>query len=127
MYNTIQRHASNTEGNFFLASDKFIGRNPPTFQELQRQLELKNTQYINMLRYFARNIKGNDNYWCARTDDLEQWINHHVGKGHGPSTFFHNIIRGSGIKISEKKLLQMPFLELYHVYIYYMTSHVQFG
>ncbi len=21
----------------------------------------------------------------------------------------------------------MPFLELYHIYIYYMTSHVQFG
>ncbi len=41
-----------------------------------------------MLRYFARNIKGSDNYWRARTDDLEQWINHHVGKGHGPPTFF---------------------------------------
>ena len=33
--------------------------------------------------------------------------------------------RGSGIQIG-KKLLQMPFLELHHVYIYYMTSHVQF-
>ncbi len=33
--------------------------------------------------------------------------------------------RGSGIKIGGKQnLLQMPFLELYHVYIYYMTSHV---
>ncbi len=28
---------------------------------------------------------------------------------------------------SVKKMLQMPFLELYHVYIYYMTSHVWFG
>jgi hypothetical protein len=35
-------------------------------------------------------------------------------------------VRGSGIKIGEKKLLQMPFLELYHVYIYYMTSHIHF-
>jgi hypothetical protein len=34
---------------------------------------------------------------------------------------------GFGIKIGKKKMLQMPFLELYHVYIYYMTSHVQFG
>jgi hypothetical protein len=41
-----------------------------------------------MLRYFARNIKGSDNYWRALTNDLEQWINHHVGKGHGPPTFF---------------------------------------
>jgi hypothetical protein len=23
-----------------------------------------------------------------RTSDLEQWINHHVGRGHGPPTFF---------------------------------------
>jgi hypothetical protein len=88
LYNTIQRHASNREESFFLASDRLIGRNPPTVQELQRQLELKNTQYINMLRYFARNIKGSDNYWRARTDDLEQWINHHVSKGHGLPTFF---------------------------------------
>jgi hypothetical protein len=62
LYNTIRRHASNREGNFFLASDRFVGRNPPKVQELQRQLELKNTRYINMLRYFARNIKGSDNY-----------------------------------------------------------------
>ncbi len=88
MYNTIQRHASNREGSFFLTSDRFIEKNPPTVQELQRQLELENTRYINMLRYFARNIKGNDNYWRARTNDLEQWINHHVGKGRGPPTFF---------------------------------------
>ncbi len=79
------RHLTET---FFLDSDRFIGRNQPTIQELQRQLELKNTQYINMLRYFARNIKGSDNYWRACTDDLEQWNNHHVGKGHGPPTFF---------------------------------------
>jgi hypothetical protein len=43
LYNTIQRHTSNREGNFFLTSDRFIGRNPPTVQELQRQLEQKNT------------------------------------------------------------------------------------
>ncbi len=72
----------------FLASDRFIGRIPPTVQELQRQLELENTRYINMLRYFARNIKGSDDSWRACTDDLEQWINHHVGRGHGPPTFF---------------------------------------
>jgi hypothetical protein len=41
-----------------------------------------------MLRYFARNIKGSDNYWHSRTDHLEQWINHHVGRGHSPPTFF---------------------------------------
>ncbi len=63
LYNTVQRHSGNSEGNFFLASDQFIGKNPPTVQELQRQIQLKNCRYINMLRYFAQNIKGSDNYW----------------------------------------------------------------
>ncbi len=88
LYNTVQRHSSNSDGNFFLASDWFIGRNPPTIQELQRRVLQKNCRYINMLRYFARNIKGSDNYWRSRTDDLEQWINHRVSRGHGPPTFF---------------------------------------
>jgi hypothetical protein len=46
LYNTVQRHSSNSEGNFFPASDRFIERNPPTVQELQRQLQLKDTRYI---------------------------------------------------------------------------------
>jgi hypothetical protein len=88
LYNTVQRHSSNSEGNFFLASDRFIGKNPPTVQELQRQIQLKKCRYINMLRYFTRNIKGSDNYWRSQTNDLEQWINHHVSRRHGPPTFF---------------------------------------
>jgi hypothetical protein len=88
LYNTIQRHSSNSKGNFSLASDQFIERKQPTVQELQRQLQLKNTCYINMLRYFARNIKGIDNYCRSCTDDLEQWINHHIGRGQDPPTFF---------------------------------------
>ncbi len=65
-----------------------LEKNPPTVQELQRQILQKNCRYINMLRYFARNIKGSDNYWCFRTDDLEQQINHHISRGYGPPTFF---------------------------------------
>jgi hypothetical protein len=83
----MQRHSNNSKGNFFLASDRFIGQNPPTVQELKKQLQKKNTRYINMLRYFARNITGSDNYWRSKTDDLEHWINNH-GIGHGPPTFF---------------------------------------
>ncbi len=41
-----------------------------------------------MLRYFAQTIKGSNNYWFSHTDNLEQWINHHVIRGHGPPTFF---------------------------------------
>jgi hypothetical protein len=38
LYNTVQKHSSNSKGNFFLASDQFIGKNLPTVQELQRQI-----------------------------------------------------------------------------------------
>jgi hypothetical protein len=41
-----------------------------------------------MLRYFSRIIKGSNNYWCSCPDDLEQWINHHVGRRHAPPTVF---------------------------------------
>ena len=39
LYNTMQRHSNNSEGIFFLASDQFIGQNPPTVQELKKQLK----------------------------------------------------------------------------------------
>ena len=39
LYNTMQRHSNNSEGIFFLASDRFIGRNSPTVQELKKQLQ----------------------------------------------------------------------------------------
>jgi hypothetical protein len=33
LYNTIQKHTKNSEGNFFFKSDRFISKNPPTVQE----------------------------------------------------------------------------------------------
>jgi hypothetical protein len=36
-------------------------------------------------------------------------------------------VGGPVLKLAKKNMPQMPFLELYHVYIYYMTSHAQFG
>jgi hypothetical protein len=53
---------NNREGNFFFNSDRFIGKNPPTVQELKQQLRNKDTKYISMLRHFSRNIKGGDNF-----------------------------------------------------------------
>ncbi len=52
LYNTIQRHTNNIEGNFFFKLDGFIGRNPPTVQELKKQLQQKNTQYANAKALF---------------------------------------------------------------------------
>ncbi len=52
-YNTIQRHSNNSEGNFFFKSDRFIGKNPPTVQELKKQLENKKyALYINAEKLF---------------------------------------------------------------------------
>ncbi len=84
LYNTIQRHTNNKEGNFFFNSDRFIGENSPTVQELKKQLRNKDTKYINMLRHFSRNIKGGDNFWRSKTEDLKHWITHHVARGHYP-------------------------------------------
>jgi hypothetical protein len=44
-----------------------------------------------MLRHFSRNIKGGDNFWRSKTEDLKHWITHHVARGHGPPTFFVNL------------------------------------
>jgi hypothetical protein len=55
---------------------------------LKKQLENKNTRYIQTLRSFSRNIKGSDNFWRSRTKDLQHWITHHVARDHGPPTFF---------------------------------------
>ncbi len=41
-----------------------------------------------MLTFFALTIKGSNNYWRSNTNALEQWINHHVSRGHGPPPFF---------------------------------------
>jgi hypothetical protein len=70
LYNIIQQHTNNREGNFFFNSDQFIGKDPPTVEQLKRQLKNKNTKYISMLKHFARNIRGSDNFWRSKTEVL---------------------------------------------------------
>jgi hypothetical protein len=41
-----------------------------------------------MLRHFARNIRGSDNFWRSKTEDLKHWITHHIAPGNGPPKFF---------------------------------------
>ncbi len=41
-----------------------------------------------MLRHFARNIRGSDNFWRSKTKNLKHWITHHVARGDGPPMFF---------------------------------------
>jgi len=58
LYNTIQRHTNNKEGIFFFNSDRFMGKTPPTVQELKQQLRNKDTKYIGMLRHFSKTLRG---------------------------------------------------------------------
>ena len=88
VFNTMQRHTNNSQGSFFFNDDKFIGKNPPTVEELKASLRNGDDRYIQMLRFFSRNIKGSDNYWRSKTEELEQWIAHHIARGRGPPTFF---------------------------------------
>ncbi len=41
-----------------------------------------------MLRHFARKIRGSDNFWRSKTEDLKHWITDHIARGDGPPTFF---------------------------------------
>ncbi len=75
-------------GNFFFNSDRFIGKDPLTVEQLKRQLKNKNKIYISMLRRFARNIRGSDNFWRSKTKDLKHWITHHIARGDGLLMFF---------------------------------------
>jgi hypothetical protein len=53
LYSTIHRHTNNSKGNFFFKSDRFIGKNPPTVQELKKQPENKKyTLYTNAEELF---------------------------------------------------------------------------
>ena len=84
----LQRHLNNTQGNFFYKNDNFLGRNPPTVEQLQEQMRRGNFSYLGKLKYFAKNIRGCDSFWRGKTAELESWIDYHIGRGHGPPTHF---------------------------------------
>ena len=66
VFNSIERHTNNSEGNFFFKSSRFIGENPPTIEQLKERLAKGDDSYIQILRYYARGIKGSDNYWRGK-------------------------------------------------------------
>ena len=78
VFNTIEHHENNSAGSYFFTSGKYLGQNPPTIKELQDRLAAGDDRYIQVLRYYSRNIKGSENYWRPKTQKLESWIQHHV-------------------------------------------------
>lgn len=88
VFNMLQRHKNNTQGNFFFRDDNFLGKHPPTVEQLQSQIRNGDFTYMSKLRYLARGIRGSDSFWRGKTEELETWIDYHIGKGHGPPTHF---------------------------------------
>ena len=87
VFDSIERHENNGQGSYFFNSGKFLGQNPPTIEEIKEQWESGDDRYIQMLRYYSRNIKGSDNYWRSKTQELEGSIQHHVLRGRGHQHF----------------------------------------
>ena len=88
IFNMLQRHKNNSQGNYFYKSDNFLGRNPPTVEQLQEQMRQGDFSYLGKLKYLATNIRGCDSFWRGKTSELESWIDYHIGRGHGPPTHF---------------------------------------
>ncbi len=72
----------------FFSRGKFLGQNTHAIEQIKEKLECGDDCYIQMLHYYSHNIKGSDNYWRSKTQELEGWIQHHVSRGRGPPTFF---------------------------------------
>ena len=78
VFNITEHHKNTSAGSYFFGSGKFLGQNPPIIEDLQDRLVAANDHYIKVLRYYLRNIKGSDNYWRAKTQELESWIQRHI-------------------------------------------------
>lgn len=88
VHNYMVRHDNNSQGRWFFQGERFLGKNPPTLNELKCQIRDGNFTFIDKLRYFASEIRGSDNYWRAKTRELNAWIDYHVSCNHGPPTHF---------------------------------------
>ena len=73
VFNMLQRHTNNSQGNFFYKDANFLGaatRLPPTIEELQDQFKAGDMSYLNKLRYLAKGIRGSDSYWRIMAHSL---------------------------------------------------------
>jgi hypothetical protein len=88
VFNTIQRHDNNKNGGYFFTDKNWLGKNPPSLEELKDQIRNGEFKFVSKLRYFAQQIRGSDAFWRSKTNELESWIDFHVSRHHGPPTHF---------------------------------------
>lgn len=84
--NFAVRKENQQSGGFFV--DRFYAGGPKTIEELQQQILDGDTQWIDRICYFTKNVIGSPSYWRLKRRELFSWINHHIEEGHGPPTFF---------------------------------------
>ena len=83
----IQRRKNNKDGNYVIKQG-FLGDVCQTVEDLKQQIKRGNLSWIDMLRNFSKRIRGSDNYWRTKRQEVETWINFHVEQGHGPPSLF---------------------------------------
>jgi hypothetical protein len=66
LFNTITRHVNNSQGTYFFKSEHFFSRDPPTLDELKKQISNGNDKFVQMLQYYSHNIRGSDSYWRSK-------------------------------------------------------------
>lgn len=84
--NFALRHRNNSQGSFFV--DGFYADKEMTLPKLQEQIENGNTQWIDQITYYAKNVRGSAAFWRSKKAEVYSWINHHVQKEHGAPHFF---------------------------------------
>ena len=76
------------QGSCFSSGGKFLQENPPTIEWLREKLERGGDHYIQVIHCYFDSVEGSNGCWRTKTQELENWIQHHVFREQGPPAFF---------------------------------------
>jgi Helitron helicase-like domain at N-terminus len=107
--NYITRHRNQSSSKFFVKG--FLGKTPPTLEELHERIRNNDEDFINKLCYFSKSVPGSAGYWRGKKAELYSWINHHVEQGNGAPNLFITLSCAEYFWPDLKRLLQQHILE----------------
>jgi hypothetical protein len=84
--NFIIRERNNRSGRWFV--NKHHDNCPHTLEELKKQIEEGDTNFVRHLTFYSEKVKGSTGYWFKKRNELQTWIYHHVQQGNGAPMFF---------------------------------------
>jgi len=102
--NFIIRHRNQSSSRFFVKG--FMGRTPPTLQELHQRIRNNDQDFVDKLCYFNKSVHGTAAYWRSKKAELYSWINHHIDSGHGAPNLFITLSCAEYFWPDLKRLLQ---------------------